>query len=222
MHLSSPPQRRWHLLLVATLTICFCFWKWGRKLVIRKYNSHREKKGRGELLAKDPVAGGAPTASVNMLKHKHNSHSPMWRSRDTGMSRFRGGNAGGRLQRGAGEAPVVVLTCAGNGCSLVLLSSGWFASPTGRYAFWPDPVSYMDMGLLPRADGRRFKEEWLEVSGYSEPVCTWYILVEACFLRFEFSLCSVWSWKKCLAVGLCFSTASRKSKHQINAYNYQL
>lgn len=120
------------------------------------------------------------------------------------------------------QAPGVLLTCAGKGWSLVLFSSGWLTSPIGRYGFWPDPVSYMDMGLLPRADGRRFKEEWLEVSVYSEPVCTWYILVVACFLRFEFSLWSVWSWKKCLAVGLCFPIASRKSKHQINAQNYQL
>ena len=70
------------------------------------------------------------------------------------------------------EVPVVLLTCAGKGWSLVLFSSGRCTSPIGRYGFWPDPVSYMDMGLLPRADGRRFKEEWLEVSVYSEPVCT--------------------------------------------------
>lgn len=34
----------------------------------------------------------------------------------------------------------------------------------GRYGFWPDPVSYIDMGLLPRADGLRLRDEWLTAS----------------------------------------------------------
>lgn len=94
-----------------------------------------ERRFCGKSLANGPGARGAPTSTCQHVSRANTALTAQRGKAGTWASPVQEGlQEAGCAEREQGK-PVVVLTCAGNGCSLVLLSSGGFASPTGRYGF---------------------------------------------------------------------------------------